>query len=54
MQLRYRLLLAPAALLGALVCYVMSFQTGAGLLFACGALLEIAAWNTAGCSRTRL
>jgi hypothetical protein len=46
-----RHLIPLACLLGAGICYVFSFQTGAGALFAAGGIFEFAFW--VGLGRTR-
>jgi hypothetical protein len=46
-------LLTFGCLAAAGVCYAMSFETGAGVLFAAGALLELTFWGRIGLGRSR-
>ena len=45
--------LSLGCLAAAGVCYVISFETGAGVLFATGALLELMFWSRIGLGRPR-
>lgn len=46
-----RRLIPLACLLGSGICYLFSFQTGVGALFAAGGILEVAFWVGLGQER---
>jgi len=46
-----RHLVPVACLLGASICYLLSFQTGVGALFAAGGIFEFAFWMGLGRAR---
>lgn len=54
MRPAYRIPLVAALLLAALVCYLLSFQLDAGILFSLGALLEITGWILSKKRRNRI
>jgi hypothetical protein len=49
-----RHLLALAWLVGAVVCYLLSFQTSAAILFFAGAILELIFWIRIGFGRRHI